>query len=69
MTSRLIVRIDKNSFKSTNIQSTGSRKNAVAGVLTIRGVPKSVTLTVEDVRKPSNDPWEHQTHLRHHKIM
>jgi polyisoprenoid-binding protein YceI len=56
----LIVKIDRNSFKSTNIKSTSSRNYAVTGDLTIRGVTKSVTLTVEDVSKASNDPWEHQ---------
>jgi polyisoprenoid-binding protein YceI len=44
-------------FKSTNIRHTGGNDYAVAGDLTIRGVSKSVTLTVEDVSKPVTDPW------------
>jgi polyisoprenoid-binding protein YceI len=44
-------------FKSKNIRSTGGNDYAVAGDLTIRGVTKSVTLTVEDVSKPIIDPW------------
>jgi polyisoprenoid-binding protein YceI len=56
----LIVKVDRNPFKSTNIKSTGKRNYAVTGDLTIRGITKSVALTVEDVSKPSNDPWKHQ---------
>jgi polyisoprenoid-binding protein YceI len=44
-------------FKSTNIRSLGGNDYAVAGDLTIRGVSKPVTLTVEDVSKPVIDPW------------
>jgi polyisoprenoid-binding protein YceI len=44
-------------FKSTNIRSTGDHDYAVTGDLTIRGVTKSVTLTVTDVSEPSTDPW------------
>ena len=44
-------------FKSTNIRSTGGSDYAVTGDLTIRDVTKSVTLKVEDVSKPSVDPW------------
>ncbi|MBB6144535.1 polyisoprenoid-binding protein YceI [Silvibacterium bohemicum] len=44
-------------FKSTNIRSTGGRNYAVTGDLTIRGVAKSVTLSVDDVSEPSIDPW------------
>jgi len=44
-------------FKSTRIKSTGGRDYAVTGDLTIHGVTKSVTLTVEDVSGPSKDPW------------
>ena len=47
-------------FKSTNIRSTGGRDYAVTGDLTIRGVTKSVTFTVDNVSEPSNDPWGHQ---------
>jgi polyisoprenoid-binding protein YceI len=44
-------------FKSKNIRSLGGNDYAVAGDLTIRGISKSVTLTVEDVSKPIIDPW------------
>jgi polyisoprenoid-binding protein YceI len=44
-------------FKSTSIRSSGGRDYAVTGDLTIRGVTKSVTLSVNDVSEPSNDPW------------
>ena len=44
-------------FKSTSMRSTGYRNYAVTGDLTIHGVTKSVTLTVEDVSQPSKDPW------------
>jgi polyisoprenoid-binding protein YceI len=44
-------------FESTNIRSTGGHDYAVTGDLTIRGVTKSVTLTVTDVSEPSTDPW------------
>jgi polyisoprenoid-binding protein YceI len=44
-------------FKSASIKSTGARNYAVTGDLTIHGVTKSVTLTVEDVSQPSKDPW------------
>ena len=47
-------------FKSTSIRSTGGRDYAVAGDLTIRGVTKSVTLSVDDVSEPSKDPWGNQ---------
>jgi polyisoprenoid-binding protein YceI len=56
----LIGKIARNSFKSTNIKSSCSRNYAVTDDLTIRGVTKSVTLAMEDVSMPSNDPWEHQ---------
>jgi polyisoprenoid-binding protein YceI len=44
-------------FKSTNIDSTGGADYAVTGDLTLHGVTKSVTFTVEDVSEPSKDPW------------
>ncbi|MDW5267581.1 MULTISPECIES: YceI family protein [Acidobacteriaceae] len=44
-------------FESTSMRSTGARNYAVTGDLTIHGVTKSVTLTVEDVSQPSKDPW------------
>jgi polyisoprenoid-binding protein YceI len=47
-------------FKSTSIRSTGTHDYAVNGDLTIRGVTKSVTLSVNDVSEPSNDPWGNQ---------
>lgn len=47
-------------FASTDIKSTGGRDYAVTGDLTIRGVTKSVILTVEDVSEPSKDPWGNQ---------
>jgi polyisoprenoid-binding protein YceI len=47
-------------FKSTNIDSTGGPNYAVTGDLTIHGVTKTVTLTVEDVSEPSKDPWGNQ---------
>jgi polyisoprenoid-binding protein YceI len=47
-------------FKSTNIVSTGSHNYEVTGELTIRGVTKPVTLSVNDVSGPSTDPWGNQ---------
>jgi polyisoprenoid-binding protein YceI len=47
-------------FKSTNIRSTGDRDYVVTGDLTIHGITKSVTLSVDDVSEPSNDPWGNQ---------
>ena len=47
-------------FKSTKILSKGNRDYAVTGDLTIRGVTKSVTLSVNDVSEPSKDPWGNQ---------
>lgn len=44
-------------FKSTKVDHAGGSDYKVAGDLTIRGITKSVTLTVEDVSKPSTDPW------------
>jgi polyisoprenoid-binding protein YceI len=44
-------------FKSTNIDSEGGPNYSVTGDLTIHGVTKSVTLSVEDVSQPSKDPW------------
>jgi len=44
-------------FKSTSITSTGKSNYAVTGDLTIHGVTKSVTLTVEDVSNPTKDPY------------
>ena len=47
-------------FKSRSIRSTGDRDYAVTGDLTIRGVTKSVTLSVDEVSEPSKDPWGNQ---------
>ena len=47
-------------FKSRSIRSTGDRDYEVTGDLTIRGVTKSVTLSVDDVSAPSKDPWGNQ---------
>jgi polyisoprenoid-binding protein YceI len=47
-------------FKSTSIRSTGDRDYEVTGDLTIRGVTKSITLSVNDVSGPSKDPWGNQ---------
>ena len=47
-------------FKSSKIQSSGGRNYAVTGDLTIHGVTRSVTLSVNDVSEPSNDPWGNQ---------
>lgn len=47
-------------FKSAKIRSIGGHDYEVTGDLTIHGVAKSVTLTVNDVSGPSNDPWGKQ---------
>ena len=47
-------------FKSRSIRSLGDRDYEVSGDLTIRGVTKSVTLSVDDVSAPSKDPWGNQ---------
>jgi len=52
-----IEKFPKITFVSTAISSTGDSSYAVTGDLTIHGVTKSVTLAVEDVSKPSKDPW------------
>jgi polyisoprenoid-binding protein YceI len=44
-------------FKSTKIESLGEGAHSVAGDLTLHGVTKPVTFHVEDVSKPSKDPW------------
>ena len=44
-------------FKSTSIRSTGDHDYEVTGDLSIRGVTKSVTLSVNDLSEPSKDPW------------
>ena len=47
-------------FISTKVRSTGGRNYAVTGDLMIHGVTRSVTLSVNDVSEPSNDPWGNQ---------
>lgn len=47
-------------FRSTSIRSTGGGGYEVTGDLTIRGVTKSVTMSVSDVSAPSKDPWGNQ---------
>jgi polyisoprenoid-binding protein YceI len=47
-------------FKSTVIRSTGNREFEVTGDLTIRGVAKSVILSVNDLSRPANDPLGNQ---------
>ena len=47
-------------FKSTSIRSLGDRDYEVTGDLTIRGVTKSVILSVSDLSQPSKDPWGNQ---------
>jgi len=47
-------------FKSANIDSTGGADYQVTGDLTLHGVTKSVTFSVEDVSEPSKDPWGNQ---------
>ena len=47
-------------FKSTSIRSTGDRDYEVIGDLTIRGVTKSVILSVNDLSQPAMDPWGNQ---------
>jgi polyisoprenoid-binding protein YceI len=43
-------------FKSTRIEHQGDGY-AVTGDLTIRGVTRPVTLTVDEVSEPAKDPW------------
>jgi polyisoprenoid-binding protein YceI len=47
-------------FKSTSIRSLGDRDYEVTGNLTIRGVSKSVILSVSDLSQPAKDPWGNQ---------
>jgi polyisoprenoid-binding protein YceI len=47
-------------FKSTSIRSLGDQDYEVTGDLTIRGVTKSVILSVNDLSQPSKDPWGNQ---------
>jgi polyisoprenoid-binding protein YceI len=43
-------------FKGTNVESSGD-SHKVTGDLTLHGVTKEVTLTVEDVSEETKDPW------------
>ena len=47
-------------FKSTGIDLAGGPDYTVAGELTVHGVTKTVTLSVEDVSEPAKDPWGNQ---------
>jgi polyisoprenoid-binding protein YceI len=47
-------------FKSTSIRYLGDHDYEVTGDLTIRGVTKSVILSVNDLSQPSKDPWGNQ---------
>jgi len=44
-------------FKSTIIRSLGDRDYEVTGDLTIHGVTRSATLSVNSVSEPATDPW------------
>ena len=44
-------------FKSKKVEKTGDGSFKVVGDLTIRGVSKEETLTVEDVSNETKDPW------------
>jgi polyisoprenoid-binding protein YceI len=45
------------SFKSTDIKVAGDGELKVQGDLTIRGVTRNVTFTVEGPTPPTKDPW------------
>jgi polyisoprenoid-binding protein YceI len=45
------------SFKSTRINPSGDGEVAVTGDLTIHGVTRNVTFTVEGPTPPAKDPW------------
>jgi len=45
------------SFKSTRISRVGDKELTVAGDLTIHGVTRNVTFTVEGPTTPAKDPW------------
>jgi polyisoprenoid-binding protein YceI len=47
-------------FKSTNIDSKGGADYEVTGDFTLHGVTKPVIFRVEDVSKPSKDPYGNQ---------
>jgi polyisoprenoid-binding protein YceI len=45
------------SFKSTNVSRVGEGELAVTGDLTIHGVTRKVTFSVEGPTPPAKDPW------------
>ena len=47
-------------FKSTNIDAKGGADYEVTGDFTLHGVTKAVIFAVEDVSKPSKDPYGNQ---------
>jgi polyisoprenoid-binding protein YceI len=44
-------------FKSTGVRTTGPGENEVTGDLTLHGVTRPVTFTVEGPSAPGKDPW------------
>ena len=44
-------------FKSTKVERAGEGELKVTGDVTIHGVTKPVTLTVEDISSDAKDPW------------
>jgi polyisoprenoid-binding protein YceI len=44
-------------FRSTRVARAGDDKLAVTGELTIHGVTREVTFTVEEPAQPAKDPW------------
>ena len=55
-----VEKFPKLTFKSTSIRSLGDHDYEVTGDLTVRGVTKPVNLSVNDLSKPSKDPWGNQ---------
>ena len=45
------------SFKSTKVEKKGTEEYAVTGDLTLHGVKKPVTFSVEGPSAPGKDPW------------
>jgi polyisoprenoid-binding protein YceI len=48
------------SFKSSDVSSWGNGRFGVTGNLTMHGVTKPVTFTVEEFSDPAKDPWGNQ---------
>jgi polyisoprenoid-binding protein YceI len=44
-------------FRSTKVEKKGEREYAVTGDLTLHGVSKTVTFSVEGPSAPGKDPW------------